>query len=365
MRNSILVLGRSASNPMGFVEDIIKLNAAASPPTTTTTTPAPAASLSAGTPRCVPWTLTTKYYTAALTFWIDTTDTPLSPAEANEWNVLGPSIDGFIFLYDKTKPETFKDLAAWTGFLASAEPSVILCVGIGGADAEPDQSHIDWCVERGVEYVDLDETQEEQDPSSSLGGADKYGLPRVLEALETNIWGSMVRTGSSGGGGGAGSGGGMASAGAGADDRGGGRNRSSWLNGPDSFSDGASTTTAFTTKAEKGGDSGDEDDLLGFDDFDLPTREEARRFKDSLFGDVGDDTFFERTVEQLKSLREGGSELGDEERRKLAAKIALSLTLDDDDDDDDDKDNEPGDKAQRGGDGGVRNAEKSRSDAHQ
>jgi hypothetical protein len=63
------------------------------------------------------------------------------------------------------------------------------------------------CVANGFELIDLDEQPplnegEESSDSNSVGrthsdsvGVEKYGIERVVEALQTNIWTSMVRKG--------------------------------------------------------------------------------------------------------------------------------------------------------------------------
>lgn len=64
------------------------------------------------------------------------------------------------------------------------QPNVVLCVATEPADNIDE--YLDWCAEHQVEFVDGNLNQG-QDPR------EKVGLQRVLEALESNLWENMQR----------------------------------------------------------------------------------------------------------------------------------------------------------------------------
>ncbi|KAJ3129442.1 hypothetical protein HK100_008614 [Physocladia obscura] len=71
-------------------------------------------------------------------------------------------------------------------------------------------------------------------------------------------------------------------------------------------------------------------DLADIDQFDSEaSTQNMKELRSALFGNVDDDDFFEKAVEQIKNLRESGSNLGDEKRREMAKNIALALLYDD------------------------------------
>ncbi|KAJ3230274.1 hypothetical protein HDU81_004642 [Chytriomyces hyalinus] len=78
------------------------------------------------------------------------------------------------------------------------------------------------------------------------------------------------------------------------------------------------------------GDSLFDFDIPEFDDLNNDHRaEDMRKLKESLFGNIDDDDYFERAIGQVKQLRENGAALGDEKRKDLAKKIVLALLSED------------------------------------
>ncbi|KAJ3265460.1 hypothetical protein HDU77_004965 [Chytriomyces hyalinus] len=70
-------------------------------------------------------------------------------------------------------------------------------------------------------------------------------------------------------------------------------------------------------------------DIPEFDDVNNDHPEDMRKLKESLFGNIDDDDYFERAIGQVKQLRENGAALGDEKRKDLAKKIVLALLSED------------------------------------
>ncbi|KAI8843184.1 hypothetical protein BJ741DRAFT_590231 [Chytriomyces cf. hyalinus JEL632] len=70
-------------------------------------------------------------------------------------------------------------------------------------------------------------------------------------------------------------------------------------------------------------------DIPEFDDVNNDHPEDMRKLKESLFGNIDDDDYFERAIGQVKQLRENGAALGDEKRKDLAKKIVMALLSED------------------------------------
>ncbi|KAJ1549293.1 hypothetical protein HK405_006144, partial [Cladochytrium tenue] len=240
---------------------------------------------SSTSPHAIPWTIDTKYYTAEVAIWLDETAGAPSAAAVSAYAAsadITAAVDALVFVYDRAHPDSFVDLRAWAEFVDAAAPSVLLCVaaageerssgGDGGADVDDD--HVRWCVENGFEFVDLlEEPPDDDGGDDGVGGAEKFGAERVLEALEANMWASMVRKG----------------------------------RGPASASAVDGRPKPEDSVQDLGNADGleEEDEFQDFQDADIPSLSEARQLRDALFGgaSVEDDDFFERTVDQLRELR--------------------------------------------------------------
>ncbi|KAJ7644198.1 hypothetical protein FB45DRAFT_897204 [Roridomyces roridus] len=136
----------------------------------------------------IPWTLSNKYYSAAVHFAVHTV-TGLSPHTVRE----APAV---LFVWGKGG--AYKDhIARLAGDMRGAEPEVALAVRVA-SDGEKDEEQDDeeetdvdeFLSEHGFEFVDVSEEQSSRDEGPF--GQDNPGLPRVLDALSTIMWPSMV-----------------------------------------------------------------------------------------------------------------------------------------------------------------------------
>ncbi|KAJ1934572.1 hypothetical protein FBU59_005655 [Linderina macrospora] len=195
-KNKILVLSRASVNTARLVNEIVSR-------------PALDAS-QGGTIAQVPWTITTKYFSAPVEFWVDHTepldskhqqfmqawvaskDPSLEASESeipvdesmNELHVhLGEVTDSVVFVFDPAQPESFYDILPWAKFAMTQSPSVLLCVAMGASQGSEEDSDrwFRWCIGNGWEWVDLTDT----DPDS------EYSVSRIREALEANEWSTM------------------------------------------------------------------------------------------------------------------------------------------------------------------------------
>lgn len=141
---------------------------------------------------CIPYEFDTKYYTAKVDFWLDEIDASNSKetitAYCEQDSQVSQVIDGFVFIFDKSKPSTFDMIHQWVPFLEQSEPGIKLCVGNSSKEPlsmEKDAEINDWCLSHGFDYVDMDETTETP--------MDKVGMDLTLEILQTNFWDGMVK----------------------------------------------------------------------------------------------------------------------------------------------------------------------------
>ncbi|KAJ3126765.1 hypothetical protein HK098_007144 [Nowakowskiella sp. JEL0407] len=211
--------------------------------------------------------------------------TPYTPLRGDELRlVVGERVllenafdDAWGFGYDGKKagffpltfcvPESFKSIkTSFTSFIPTYDPNIALLISLPTpapvAPATID-TFINWSIENGFEFVDLNDSEE---PEADTEFNEKFGVDRILEALESNIWDGCARN------------------------------------------DRASGTVNGIKHDEIISDSGGDEEVIGDD-------------VQALLVD------FESAIGKLQALREMGRTLSDEDRRNLAERIALSFEM--------------------------------------
>lgn len=176
--------------------------------------------------------LNTKYYTAdvdvcliqqdAIT-WTDQKDKEQKEAKKTEEKVRPTWVNtehlsecqALILVFDFHDQETFKSLEKWESFIEEHSPSVMLVVANRKKKTEPpsldEQKKLnafaekcrEWALDNGLEYLDLpfilengEKSAAEEDESSDhhelVGLQDKFGVDRIREALEANMWSELT-----------------------------------------------------------------------------------------------------------------------------------------------------------------------------
>ncbi|TPX36285.1 hypothetical protein SmJEL517_g01643 [Synchytrium microbalum] len=250
----------------------------------------------------IPYTLDTRYYTAQTSLWVASTDTAAN--DISHWNVVAPAIDAVIYVFDRAEPTTFTHIHPWSDFLSSHDPNVSLCVAHSMDDRQDSSSGLDacedWCIDLGFEFVDVcaSATSEDAgDGGNSDAAREKFGFPRIIEALESNMWDGLVRK----------------------------PTRTSGVSGDITSAQNRLSAPVTTSTGSRGGS-----DLAAL--YTETMSSFARELSDNDDEDDLDAEGFEVALQRLRHLREQSKLLSDEERRELTAKI--SSTLDDDDKDD-------------------------------
>ncbi|CAM9813568.1 unnamed protein product, partial [Phaeothamnion confervicola] len=176
------------------------------------------------------WRLHTKYYSAPLVFWKQDTKPPLAASEEGASNAASEealaAVEGIVVTFDLSDKDSFDEVRPWGLFALERESCTLrLCVGTkldllpdaggdeadGGRDADAKgataaaasarassaatsallegrrRAYLDWCLDHGFEYIEADCT----DAAAGGGRREKEGVPRVLEAFQSNMWTNM------------------------------------------------------------------------------------------------------------------------------------------------------------------------------
>ncbi|KAI8885778.1 hypothetical protein K501DRAFT_214925 [Backusella circina FSU 941] len=285
LRNKIFITSQQNGSSLDFVKNIFKTSKTDFPQKTVDERLKETENTVEGVR--IPYELDTKYYKAKVDFWLDELTDP-KPEEIQAYTQaeeVTQVIDAFVFCFEKSNPETFRVLEKWTPFLELVEPSIKLCIansGKGGAQADDAE---EWCLSRGFDYVDMDEATDIP--------MDKVGYELALEILQTHFWDGMVKKKSDG-----------------------------TLEEEDEEDDIVKDLQELKLQQYK--------DLLELEDeeedaFDMPTQDEINKMQAELFGDIDGEDGLDKAYDAIQAMREHGKDLSDDERRKMAAKVALSF----------------------------------------
>ncbi|KAI8647739.1 hypothetical protein BD408DRAFT_286 [Parasitella parasitica] len=237
---------------------------------------------------CIPYEIDTKYYTAKVDFWLDeidrATEKETIKAYCEKDTEISKVIDAFVFIFDKNEPSTFDTAKEWLPFLNQAEPGIRLCIGNSSKEPltmEVDAEINDWCLSNGFDYVDMDEKTDIP--------MDKVRMELALEIIQTNFWDGMVKKN---------------------------------VNGIAEDEDLLREIRELKLAQEKDITSLSDNDE---DVEDMPTQDEIKKMRHDLFADIDGEDGLDKAFEKIQAIREHGKSLSDEERRKMAAQVALSF----------------------------------------
>jgi len=164
------------------------------------------------------WTIDTKYYSAAVEFWMIDSESIDSLSlknisytstsnMANMRTQLGRHCEALLLIFDVAQQSSFEKLKSWSVFAEEFSPSVVLCVG--HQDREQPTNSLDplfncsphfiedcneWCIENGVEFVCVTPESSKNPPmedSQENRFCEKIGIERIQEALQANLWPGM------------------------------------------------------------------------------------------------------------------------------------------------------------------------------
>ncbi|KIP02885.1 hypothetical protein PHLGIDRAFT_122050, partial [Phlebiopsis gigantea 11061_1 CR5-6] len=161
----IIVLASTPDRAQRFVQRVKTLSAD------------PSGAGDAGSAR-TPWTIANRYYTAAVHFEARA----LGAFAAHD----AAGVPALVYVWDRGEPYR-THVPALAARLRAHAPEVALAVRFG-AGAADDEDDVDaFVAEHGFEFVDGERAGADADPSAVPG------LPRVVDALSTIMWPSLVQ----------------------------------------------------------------------------------------------------------------------------------------------------------------------------
>ncbi|KAH9049984.1 hypothetical protein EDB84DRAFT_1573934 [Lactarius hengduanensis] len=153
----------------------------------------------------IPWTIKNKYYSADVHFHL---------VEYAYWDLqLARRVPAIIFVWTRGQPYAEQVLGLHKA-LTRFEPEVALAIALGSGPPhhdDPPEGPDSYLADHGFEYIDgertrhlkSDDVRPDTDTDTADGEGDEDpvpGLPRVIDALSTIMWPSMVRRGRDDGG---------------------------------------------------------------------------------------------------------------------------------------------------------------------
>ncbi|KAL2633388.1 hypothetical protein R1flu_004867 [Riccia fluitans] len=188
---------------------------------------------------CHGWTIDTKYYSADVCVWMGRLDSTFLE-DSNYQQPQYGRCEALVMVFDLSKDSTFKELQDWTTSIQLENFEILLCVGnkadhvpdhfahaeyrrklqkggesssdphpefwdygidrsegsslLEGEDAPAEdvrRSRIEWCAERGIEYIEACAVNEVFDKCMSVDG-DLQGVARIHGALSAHMWPGLV-----------------------------------------------------------------------------------------------------------------------------------------------------------------------------
>lgn len=139
-------------------------------------------------------TMITKYYVANLKCWTQAWDG--CPSDDALSVVASENAEAVVCTFDAAEPGGFADLRDhWGSLFRTGESAfsvqIVVAVNASGASAKDRDEWFEWCISRCIELIEMDLS----DPTSGHAEREKEGFPRLVEALQSNMWSSMVQTG--------------------------------------------------------------------------------------------------------------------------------------------------------------------------
>jgi len=298
VRNRILVIGSNQINKQKFINSLFGIQLNWNSPTSNLP-------ISPQYWEFSNHVIKTKYYTADVEIWLQLNDkVTLNNWKDSEEDFFGKSTDAVILLFEPKVENSWELVSEWEKFLEKYEPNTVMCVSVPSIvdksknENIDNQGYIDWCIDRHIEFVDGIDCERPPDADER----EKFGIERVLEALENNVWVNMQKIVV--------------------------QHRVNSL--PEQTPVNSSGTISTEKLSDTNTTSNNQIDDISFTSSYVPAN-----FFESLSA-PGEDFDFEKVLHTLKALKEQASTLPDRERRSLAATVALSFAklLGEDDDND-------------------------------
>lgn len=139
-----------------------------------------------------PWTIDTKYYTAD----VDIFGISENYIRTDKFN---DTVEALVIHMDTNKESGLEDLEKWSSIQTDCDPEIkLLLCNYCTCDTKISKSKAtEWCLKRGFELVELypnisNSHDHSDDDSEEEIIKEKFGVDRVVEALQTHVWSNLV-----------------------------------------------------------------------------------------------------------------------------------------------------------------------------
>ncbi|KXN73483.1 hypothetical protein CONCODRAFT_3585 [Conidiobolus coronatus NRRL 28638] len=218
--------------------------------------------------------LNNKYYSFNLDVWSDTITEDVNQELLNNYQELFEFIDGLIFVFDKNSIESFNKIKAWIPLIQAKKPSILIGCSLNLTSSNEQvntDEFFDWFIENEFEYFDIESMEDEE------------SFNELYTSLQSHTW-----------------------------------------DGIEMVNKAKSTPNTLGR------------DLLDDYDQELPSKEEIENLRQTLFSKPANSDPNEedimgfdmgQAVDKIQNLREQAKNMSMDQRRHLAATLALSIGL--------------------------------------
>ncbi|KAK5643712.1 hypothetical protein RI129_007557 [Pyrocoelia pectoralis] len=133
------------------------------------------------------WQIDTKYYTANVDIY-GVTDAYDRTSKFND------NVEALIIHMDSNKDSGLDDLEKWTSLENDCDPEIklLICNYCNTETKVKKANAIEWCLKRGYELIELYPNIAKCEANDDEIIKEKVGVDRIIEALQTHMWSSLV-----------------------------------------------------------------------------------------------------------------------------------------------------------------------------
>lgn len=221
------------------------------------------------------WQIENKYYTADIQVCSCCVTSPPKTESKLALNFFFQSI---VIAFDENE-SSFKEVNSWLSYVKLQDPSILLLLNSGkGSDLVISRAEVvRWCLSNSFELINMSIQEEEDSQEDEFD--EKFGIARVIEALQCAKWPNMKMK------------------------------ENPYLTNPEEDLAGWGCTNAPSNEGSSEGNN-------NCDDIELPS---------SLSNDGDEIESFEELFQRLAQMKERASHLPSKERKSYAEKVAIAF----------------------------------------
>lgn len=225
------------------------------------------------------WQIENKYYTADIQVCSCSVTSPPKTQSKLALNFFFQSI---VIAFDENE-SSFKEVNSWLSYVKLQDPSILLLLNSGkGSDLAISRTEVvRWCLSNSFELINMSIQEEEDSQEDEFG--EKFGVARVIEALQCAKWPDMKMK------------------------------ENPCLSNPEDLAGWGCTNPPRNEGSSEGNNNCF---CLPGDDIELPS---------SLSNDSDEIESFEELFQRLAQMKERASHLPSKERKSYAEKVAIAF----------------------------------------